>query len=275
MHPHDWRRPDGSASTAPASARLVDPEDDLPSATYGGDYETTRIPQYDPSDPISGPTGLDLLADPDPLPYVEPSLSGRHALAPAGPEPDQFDNFDNRVAAADRRGTQDLGLFLLRVAVGAILVAHGLHKTFGFWGGQGLGEFKNSLADMGYRHAELVTYMAAGTEITAGVLLVLGLFTPLAAAAALAYLINGLAANLAAQHNAGYIGFFLPDGNEFQVLLAVAVAAIILAGPGRYGLDAGRGWARRPFWGSFAALLLGIGVGVGTWILLNGTNPLS
>jgi putative oxidoreductase len=273
MHPHDWRRPDGSASSAPTSARLVDPEDDLPSATYGGDYETTRIPHYDSGDPLSGPTGLDLLADPDPLPYVEPSLSGRHAIAPSLSEPDQL---DTRAAAADgRRGTQDLGLFLLRITVGAILVAHGFHKTFGFWGGEGLGAFKNSLAGMGYQHAELLTYLAAGTEITAGVLLVLGLFTPLAAAAALAYLINGLAANLAAQHDAGYIGFFLPDGNEFQVLLAVSVAAIILAGPGRYGLDAGRGWARRPFWGSFAALLLGIGFGVGTWILMNGTNPLS
>jgi putative oxidoreductase len=127
---------------------------------------------------------------------------------------------------------------------------------------------------MGYQHADLLTYVAAGTQITAGVLLVLGLFTPLAAAAALAYLVNGLAANLAAQNDAGYIGFFLPGGNEFQVLLTIAVVAVILVGPGRYGLDAGRGWARRPFVGSFACLLAGIGVGIGVWILLNGSNPL-
>ena len=105
-------------------------------------------------------------------------------------------------------------------------------------------------------------------------LLVLGLFTPLAAAAGLAYVINGLAAHVAAQHNAGYIGFFLPNGNEYLILLTVALAAIILVGPGRYGLDASRGWARRPFLGSFAALVLGIAVGVGTWMLLNGSNPL-
>ncbi len=116
--------------------------------------------------------------------------------------------------------------------------------------------------------------MAAGTQMVAGVLLVLGLFTPLAAAAALAYVINGLAANVAAQHDAGYIGFLLPGGSEYQILLTVALVAIILVGPGRYGFDAGRGWARRPFLGSFAALLLGIGVAVGAWMLLNGTNPL-
>jgi putative oxidoreductase len=281
MHPHDsrtWQRPaDSAPSSRPVSARLVDPEDDLPSATYGGDYETTRIPHYSPGDPVSGPTGLDLLADPEPLPYVDPAISARHAaLTPdmLTPDIDRDDRVDERVATADRRGTQDLGLLLLRVAVGAILVAHGLQKAFGFGGGQGLESFKNSLSDMGYQHADVLTYVAAGTQLAAGVLLVLGLFTPLAAAAALAYLINGLAANVAAQHAAGYIGFFLPNGNEYQILLAVALVAIILVGPGRYGFDAGRGWARRPFLGSFAALLLGIGVGVGTWILLNGSNPL-
>jgi putative oxidoreductase len=275
MHSHDsraWQRPgDSTSSSRPASARLVDPEDDLPSATYGGDYETTRIPHYSPGGPVSSPTGLELLADPEPLPYVDPASSGRHAVLT--PDFDTDDHVDAR-AVADRRGTQDLGLLLLRAAVGGILVAHGLQKAFGLWGGHGLDSFKNSLSDMGYQHAHVLTYLAAGTEMAAGVLLVLGLFTPLAAAAALAYLINGLAANVAAQHAAGHIGFFLPKGNEYQILLAVALVAIILVGPGRYGFDGGRGWARRPFLGSIAALLLGIGAGVGTWVLLNGSNPL-
>ena len=55
----------------------------------------------------------------------------------------------------------------------------------------------------------------------------------------------------------------------------MAVVAIILAGPGRYGLRRRRGWARRPFIGSFAALLVGIGGGVAIWVLLNGANPLA
>ena len=44
--------------------------------------------------------------------------------------------------------------------------------------------------------------------------------------------------------------------------------AIILIGPGRYGFDAGRGWARRPFIGSFVVLLLGIAA-------LTGAKPAS
>jgi putative oxidoreductase len=278
-HPHDsraWQRPDelaSSTSLRPGSASLVDPEDDLPSSTYSGDFETTTIPHYNAAGAAPS-TGYGLIGNPEPLPYVQPGSAGRHAATgPAEIEADE--EVDHRVRAARRRGTQDLGLLLLRGGVGAILIAHGLQKAFGWWGGKGLDGFKNSLADMGYQHADILTYLAAGTQLAAGVLLILGLFSPLAAAAALAYLVNGLLANVAHQHHAGYFAFFLPDGNEYQIVLIVAVAAIILVGPGRYGFDAGRGWARRPFLGSFAALLVGIGGGVAAWVLLNGSHPLS
>ncbi|MCU1469768.1 MAG: rane protein [Glaciihabitans sp.] len=244
----------------------------MPSATYGGDFETTTIPHYNSGTPAPGGRGLGLLSGPEPLPYVQPGSAEHGAHAPADLIGDEF--VDDRVRAAGRRGTQHLGLLLLRVGVGTILVAHGLQKAFGWWGGQGLAGFRNSLSDMGYQHADVLTYLAAGTQIAAGLLLVLGLFTPVAAAAALAYLLNGVLANLAAQHQAGYFAFFVPDGNQFQVLMITALAAIILVGPGRYGFDAGRGWARRPFIGSFAALLLGIGGGIAIWVLLNGHNPL-
>ena len=60
------------------------------------------------------------------------------------------------------------------MAVGALLIAHGLQKVFGWWGGQGFDGFKNSLTDIGYQHADILTYVAAGGELAAGVLLVLG-----------------------------------------------------------------------------------------------------
>ena len=260
-------------SLRPGSASLVDPEDDLPPAHYTGDLTTTAIPRYTPGNHPQGSPRYGLLGEPEPLPYVQPGKAPRHAaVAPEQVEHDEL--IDERVRAAGRRGTQDLGLLLPRLGVGTVLIAHGLQKAFGLWGGQGLTGFKNSLSDIGYQHADILTYVAAGTQMAAGVLLVLGLFTPLAAAGALAYLINGLLATIAAQHSAGHLTFFLPDGIEYQALLVAALAAITLAGPGRYGFDAGRGWARRPFIGSFALLLLGIGGGVAGWIFLNGANPL-
>lgn len=272
-----WQRPDdassGAGSSRAASASLVDPEDDLPSATYGGDFETTTITNYGSSYGSDGgqssSAGYALLSDPEPLPYVQPQPM-RPMIGPTEIEPEDYDRARN----AGRRGTQDLGLFLLRVSFGAVLIAHGLQKIFGWWGGQGLASFRDSLDALGFQHADLLTYFAAGTEIAAGVLLVLGLFTPLAAAAALAYLINALLASVAAQDNPAQIEFFLPRGHEFELTLIVVAASIILIGPGRWGFDAGRGWARRPFIGSFVALLLGVGGGVAVWVLLNGTNPL-
>ncbi|OHV05732.1 DoxX family protein [Mycobacterium talmoniae] len=272
-HDSPWQRPDGSAPPnpgRPGSASLVDPEDDLPSADYGGDFETTTIPPYDSRN--GGSTGFSLLGDSEPLPYVQPQSSGRHAaLGPAEIDPDD----DERYGPVDRRGTQDLGLLLLRLALGALLVVHGLQKLFGWWGGQGLTGFKNSLSDTGYQYADILSYVAVGGQIVAGVLLVLGLFTPVAAAGALAYLLNGVLAAASAHGGVRHLAFFGPDGQEYQITLIAIAAALVLTGPGKYGFDAGRGWARRPFIGSFIALLLGIGGGVALWVLLNGANPLS
>jgi putative oxidoreductase len=261
----------------PASASLVDPEDDLPSATYAGDFETTLIPHYDSSDSgsvRSSSSGYGLIGGQEPLPY-QPQSSGGHSAFGSGEIDEDEHHDDERVRAAGRRGTQHLGLLVLRVGLGAVLVAHGLQKLFGWWGGQGLNGLKNSLSDIGYQHADILTYCAAGGEIAAGVLLVLGLFTPLAAAGALAYLINSLLAGMSAQHGSRSFPFFLPNGHEYEITLIVMAAAVIMVGPGRYGFDAGRGWARRPFIGSFAALVVGIGAGVALWVLLNGANPVT
>jgi putative oxidoreductase len=268
-----WQRPGdppGPIPGRPASARLVDPEDDLTPVALNGDFShtgtTTVIPPYDAG---AGAPGYNLIDAQEPLPYVQPQQ--------ARPAPTTLADLDreddnDRVSNAGRRGTQHLGLLILRVGLGAVLIAHGLQKLFGWWGGSGLHSFKNSLSDVGYQHADILAYVSAGGEIVSGVLLVLGLFTPIAAAGALAFLINGLLASVSPKHPFTY---FLPDGHEYQVSLIVMAAAVILAGPGRYGLDAGRGWAVRPFIGSFVALLAGVAAGIGVWVLLNGVNPLA
>lgn len=266
--------PEPQAWQRPASASLVDPEDDLPTSSYAGDFETTAIPRYDSAKSSTGqPFGL--ISDPEPLPYVQPS--GRHSLGAYGAEPLEIepDAGDGRAGAADRRGTQDLGLLLLRLAVGALLIAHGLQKAFGLWGGPGFDGLEKSLTDMGFRYADILTYVATGGQLAAGVLLVLGLFTPVAAAGALAYSVTGILAEAMTAHEEARLASFLTDGHEYKVILVCAIVVIILAGPGRYGFDAGRGWARRPFVGSFVALLVGLGAGVAVWVLLNGGNPLA
>jgi putative oxidoreductase len=84
-----------------------------------------------------------------------------------------------------------------------------------------------------------------------------------------------LLATVSAQPHSHTFSFFLPQGHEYQITLIFVAAAVVLVGPGRYGLDAGRGWAHRPFIGSFVALLAGIAAGIAVWVLLNGVNPIA
>lgn len=266
-----WQGPEDVVR--PVSARLVDPEDDLAAPTYAGDFETTRIPPIPqaargpvPTGPPPSTPGYALLHEPEPLPYVEPV---HPAVAPA----EVFSgDAEQRAKAAARRGTQDLGLLVLRAALGVIFIAHGLQKAFGWWGGPGLEGFKETLTEAGYQNANLLTYLAAGAQIASGVLLVLGLFTPLAAAVALAFMVNSVLATFTAQRADGGL-FVFGSAAEYLLALTAVAAAIVLVGPGRYGFDGSRGWARRPFIGSFIALLLGVGGGIAAWLFLRGNNP--
>lgn len=252
----------------------MDPEDDVPSANYGADFETTAIPQHDSDKPVSEQS-FGLLNDPEPLPYVQAGagLAAGAYGSPAAPSEVPVSDRDH-FGDLDRRGTQDLGLLLLRVAVGALLISNGLQKMFGWWGGEGLSGFREYLTDVGFRNADVLSYVGAGGLIAAGVLLMLGLFTPIAAAGTLAYLVPAILAQVVDARNDARLSAFLTDGHQNGLVLLCVVAAIVLIGPGRYGLDAGRGWARRPFIGSIAALVLGVGAGVAIWVLLNGANPL-
>ena len=84
------------------------------------------------------------------------------------------------------------------------------------WGGPGLNGWEDSLSTMGFKYADILTYVATGGQIAAGVLLVLGLFTPVAAAGALAYLVTGLLAEAMAAHEEARLASFLTDGHEYR-----------------------------------------------------------
>lgn len=169
------------------------------------------------------------------------------------------------------RGTLDLGLFALRVAVGGTALVHGLQKLAGLWGGPGLGGFETMLADAGFQQAKLLSILGAVGEVAGGALLILGLLTPIAAASVLAVMINAWALR---QASAPGLEYFAPAGTEYELLLGVCAGVVILTGPGRIAFDGRRGWATRPFVGSLAVLILGIAAGVCVWIFLNGANPL-
>ncbi|MET9327994.1 DoxX family protein [Tsukamurella sp. NPDC003166] len=199
---------------------------------------------------------------------------GRRFGKPVGDASAELD--EARKAA--RRGTTDLGLLVLRVAVGVILAAHGVQKLFGIWGGPGIDGFARYLQNgndpsVGFQRFTKVLSIGTGViELGGGAMLVLGLLTPIAAAGAVGVMLSaGLFKLTTAGH--GFV-FFAPNGVEYELMLVLAAVAILLAGPGRLSLDFGRGWARRPHAGSVIWLVVAVAGAVTVWVLLNGANPL-
>jgi putative oxidoreductase len=127
----------------------------------------------------------------------------------------------------------DSGLLLLRLTVGLTLAAHGTQKLFGWFGGSGLDGAAKGMEQLGFFPGRRHAFMAGLTEAVGGLLLALGLFTPVAASIFVAVmLVAGVSAH-------GTRGFFLADGGyEYTLILGASALSVAFTGPGRISLDA-------------------------------------
>lgn len=120
----------------------------------------------------------------------------------------------------------DAGLLILRIAVGITFVAHGIDKLVDL---SSATEFFDAL---GLPLAGWLAPLVGVAETSGGVLLIVGLATPLAGLALGGdMLVAFLTAH--AEH-----GFFVTDGGgEFVLLLGAACIALAATGAGRISLD--------------------------------------
>ena len=152
------------------------------------------------------------------------------------------------------------GLLLLRVVVGVVLLGHGTQKLFGWFGGhgrRGTGAFFEFLE---YRPGELFAVIAGVSEAGGGVLLALGLLTPLAGAAVVGVMLN------AASALRGRGPWAIDGGWEYPVVLATVGASIALLGPGSVSVDNALGldWSAASRLGGVA---LGVAASIATLLL--------
>lgn len=125
-----------------------------------------------------------------------------------------------------------LGLLILRLVVGLTLAAHGAQKVFGWWGGPGLAAWTQAVTRLRIRPAVPWAWIAALSELGGGLLLALGLLSPLGSLA----IAGTMLVAVATVHWAN--GFWNGKrGYEFNLALLASVTAIALAGPGAYSLD--------------------------------------
>lgn len=144
-----------------------------------------------------------------------------------------------------------VGVGLIRVVVGVTLAAHGYAK---FFKGGKIAGTAGWFDSMGMRPGKLHAYLAASTEVGAGLLFAVGLFTPLAAAGMVGLMV--VAGWTVHRHN----GFFIVgEGWEYTFILAVIAVGIATTGPGQYSLDYAFGLTDQDFDGINGLLIAGVG----------------
>jgi putative oxidoreductase len=123
---------------------------------------------------------------------------------------------------------QPLALLVMRLALGAVMVAHGYHKVFG-----GLSHHIQVVSGLGL--PGWLAYLSAFTEFFGGILIILGLFTR---AAAFAVCVNMSVAIAKVHFHNGLTG---DKGYEFPLALAALAFALIFFGGGPMAFDHVRG----------------------------------
>jgi putative oxidoreductase len=150
--------------------------------------------------------------------------------------------------------TMDIGLLLLRLAVGLTLAAHGAQKLFGWFGGPGLAGTGGFFEKLGFVPGKRSALLAGLAELGGGVALAVGLATPLASAAALAVM---LVATVSVHLKKGF--FLSKGGFEYNLVLGLAALSLSFTGPGLLSLDhlldLVPSW---PYWG-LVSLAVGLG----------------
>jgi putative oxidoreductase len=127
----------------------------------------------------------------------------------------------------------DIGVLILRLTVGLTLSAHGAQKLFGWFGGPGLDKTGQMFQGLGFLPGRRHALMAGVVEIVSGLLLALGLLTPLGAAMVFSVMV--VAAVSVHMKN----GFFITSGGfEYTLVLGIAGLTVAFTGPGALSLDA-------------------------------------
>jgi putative oxidoreductase len=123
---------------------------------------------------------------------------------------------------------QPFALLVLRLVLGAIMIAHGYHKVFG--GFHSHHEFVGSLGIPAW-----LAYLSAGTEFFGGIGIVLGVFTRFFS---LAFAIEMAVAIWKVHFRNGLTG---QGGYEFPLALATIALGLMCFGGGPFSFNFGKG----------------------------------
>jgi len=130
-------------------------------------------------------------------------------------------------------------VFVFRVLLGALFIAHGYPKLLGVIHGPGLARFAQGLQAIGFYPGVAWAWAVTLVEFVGGIFVFFGFATRIAAALiAIEMIIAGLRVNLAR-------GFYWTGGGfEVPLVFAVMALVLVLTGPGSPSVDRAIGWER-------------------------------
>lgn len=123
----------------------------------------------------------------------------------------------------------DFALLLLRCGAGAVMLAHGINHIR-----PNIDGTARWFGSMGMKPPKLQAWLASVTEIGSGILLLVGLLTPFAAAG----IVGVMAVAWAINHRGNGFFIFRPgEGWEYVMTLGIVGIALGALGPGQWSLD--------------------------------------
>ncbi len=124
------------------------------------------------------------------------------------------------------------GLLIIRAVFGLIFVGHGAQKLFGWFGGYGLKGTGGWLDSIGIKPGVMAAFVVGLFEVVGGLLFVLGLWLPVAAAL-IVILMLGAIISVHAKN-----GFWVTqNGIEYNVMIIAVAIGLALIGAGDYSIN--------------------------------------
>lgn len=127
---------------------------------------------------------------------------------------------------------EDIGLLILRLAVGGLLAGHGSQKLFGWFEGPGLKGTAGWLESLGLKPGTPWAIAASAAEFGGGTLTALGFLHPLGTLGTIGAMVIATA-----KAHWGKPIWAAQGGAELPVTNMAAALALTLTGPGRFSLD--------------------------------------
>jgi putative oxidoreductase len=123
------------------------------------------------------------------------------------------------------------GIFILRVAVGIVMIAHGRNHI---WGGGKIEGTAGWFASLGMKPGILHAWLASITELVCGAMLILGFLQPFAAAGVIGVMLVALITN---HLKNGFFIFRPGEGYEYVLTLLLTGFALAGIGAGKWSID--------------------------------------